>query len=146
MKMATLEGDATIVAGARAKTLLPHQEPSAAQTPPGALGKLVQLMRRDRHLSIAVLAEKADVELSDLQGIEHNPLHKAEPRTIYQLADFFGMPKKKLLQLSGLTAANDSHLVSEALRFAASSDPSAELSHDERAALQAFIAVLLEKK
>lgn len=146
MTMAAFEGNSTIVAGSRAKTLLLREEAEAVQTPIIAFGKLVQYLRRDRQLSIAELAKVADVESVDLKGIEQNPLYKVEPRTVHQLASFFGVPKKKMFQLSGLTAANDTHLVSEALRFAASADPSAELSQEEKAALRVFIAVLNEKQ
>jgi len=146
MKMAALEGNAAIVAGSCAQALQPNLENAVAQSPAVAFGKLVQLLRRDRRLSIAELAIKVDLDLADLKGIEQNPAYKTEPRSVYKLAEFFDVPRKMLLKLSGLTAANDESLISEALRFAASSDPSAELSKEEKAALRNFIAFLNEKQ
>jgi hypothetical protein len=51
-----------------------------------------------------------------------------------------------LLQVAGLTAPKDTHLLDEAVRFAARSEPVAALTVEERAALEAFVSVLSEKK
>ncbi len=146
-RIAQLEGDAEIVAGVHAKT--PHfpSEQSTVISMGTSLvfGKLIQLLRRDKKLSAEKLAAGADISLDDLNKIERDPLFRPDPRSVYMLAEFFDIPKKKLQQLSGLTAANDSHLQEEALRFAASANPAADLSREEKSALKAFISVLNEE-
>lgn len=147
MRMAAIEGGASITAGVHAKTItsVPLENPAAISEATFAFGKLIQLLRKKGRLSLEELATKADVDLDELKKIEENPLFIPEPRTVHFLAGFFELPKKKFLQLSGLTAANDSHLVDEAIRFAASARPGVELTREEKKALQEFIAVLNEK-
>ena len=110
-----------------------------------AFGIFIRLMRRRHKLSIEKLAELADIELSEAIEIEADSRHFPEARAVYQLAHFFRLPVGKLMQLSGLSAANDSRLVEESVRFAARSDSVEELSTHERAALDAFVSVLSEK-
>ena len=147
MRMAALEGGASITAGVHAKPVssVLLEDPAAMGEAAFAFGKLVQLLRRQSRLNLEELASKADVDFDELRQIEENPLFTPEPRTVHFLASFFDLSKKKLLQLSGLTAANDSHLVDEAIRFAASAKPGAELTPEEKKALRDFIAVLNEK-
>ena len=68
-----------------------------------ALGRFVQLKRRNDNLTLEELAEKADVELAELMNIEHDPSYEPEPRTLYQLAGVFGVSQRRLMGLSGLT-------------------------------------------
>lgn len=103
-------------------------------------------MRRSKHLTVEKLADDADVEISELVSIEEDAHYKAELRTVYQLAEFFDVQKSGLLQVAGLTVPKDTRLVDEAVRFAARSEPVAELTREERAALDAFVAVLSEQK
>jgi hypothetical protein len=49
------------------------------------------------------------------------------------------------MQLAGLTVQNNNRLNDEAARFAARSDPVVALTDEERAALEAFVAVLSEQ-
>lgn len=110
-----------------------------------AFGIFIRLMRRRQKLSVEKLSELADIELAEAIEIEADSRHLPEARAVYQLAKFFGLPVGKLMQLSGLSAANDSRLVEESVRFAARSDSVEELSAHERAALDAFVSVLSEK-
>lgn len=150
IRMAQLEADAEIGAGLVAIDPVFDGEPLAAPTPVDetnvAFGRFVRLMRRERRLSLEKLAEAADVEVVELIAIEDDTHHKPEIRTVYQLAQFFRVPRANLLQVAGLTAPKDQSLVTEAVRFAARSDPMAELTREERAALEAFVAVLSEQK
>lgn len=111
-----------------------------------AFGRFVRLMRRNRGLTIEKLAETADVEITELVAIEDDTRHKPEVRTVYQLANFFDVSRPNLMQIAGLVVAQDNRLVSEAARFAARSDPVAALTPEERAALDAFVAVLSGRK
>jgi hypothetical protein len=59
---------------------------------------------------------------------------------------FFDLPRESLLQIAGLTKPKDERIYEEAVRFAARSETVAALTPEERAALEAFVAVLSEKK
>jgi len=111
-----------------------------------AFGRFVRLMRRDRGLTLEKLAEDTDVEIAELIEIEDDTRHKPELRTVYQLANYFKVPRSNLLQVAGLTAPRDTRLIDEAVRFAARSESVAMLTPEERAALEVFVAVLSEEK
>jgi HTH-type transcriptional regulator, competence development regulator len=149
MRMAELEADAEIGAGPLAidpvfdgedAPVLAQEEPSVA------FGRFVRLMRRSRGLSVEKLAEDAAVEVVELVSIEESQHYRPEPRTVYQLATFFGVPGGNLMQVAGLTVPKDNHLIGEAVRFAARSESIAALTPEERSALEAFVAVLSEQK
>ena len=151
IRMAQLEGDAEIGAGQLAVDPVFDGEtaPVTATDEEGqniAFGRFVSLMRRQRGISLEKLADDADVDMTDLVEIESNPHHKPELRTAYQLANYFNVPQSGLMQVAGLTAPKDTRLFDEAVRFAARSEPTAALTPEEGAALEAFIAVLSEQK
>ena len=151
MRMAQLEADAEIGAGLLAGDPVFDGEAAPAVASDGegsniAFGRFVRLMRRQRRVSLEKLAEDADVDMADLVEIESDPHHKPELRTTYQLAIYFNLPRSGLMQVAGLTTAKDATLIDEAVRFAARSEPTAALSEEESAALEAFVAVLSKKK
>lgn len=110
-----------------------------------ALGRFVQLMRRQRKVSLERLADQADIEIAELMSIEQDAHYLPEPRTIYQLANTFSVSQKKLMGLSGLTKPKDVSYLEEAVRYAARSESIKELSPEEQAALDGLISVLSEK-
>ena len=151
MRMAQLEGDAEIGAGRLAVDPVFDGEaaPSATSDEEGpsiAFGRFVNLMRRQRGLSLEKLADDSDADMTDLVEIESDPHHKPDLRTVYQLANYFDVPRSGLLQMAGLTVPKDATLFNEAVRFAARSEPTAALSPEEGAALESFVAVLSEQK
>ncbi|MDB5800602.1 MAG: hypothetical protein JWL63_1541 [Rhodocyclales bacterium] len=121
---------------------------ASSENPNIVFGRFVNLMRRSRKLSREKLAEEVDIDISELIEIEESVGYSPEPRTVYQFASFFNLPKSRLMQLSGLTIQKDAYLMNAAVRFAASADTSIELSKDEKAALESFISALtkLESK
>ena len=148
LKMALLEGDGEIGAGLVA--IDPVFEGNAMATnssddPSIAFGRFVRLMRRNYGLSIEKLADDAAVDVVELVSIEDDTHHKPEVRTVYQLANFFKVPRPNLMQLAGLTIRHNNRLNDEAARFAARSDPVVALTEEERAALETFVAVLSEQ-
>ncbi len=148
LKLALLEGDSEIGAGLVA--IDPVFEGNAmaitsSDDPSIAFGRFVRLMRRGRGLSIEKLADDAAVDVAELVSIEDDTHHKPEVRTVYQLANFFRVPRPNLMQLAGLTVQNNNRLNDEAARFAARSDPVVALTAEESAALEAFVAVLSEQ-
>jgi HTH-type transcriptional regulator, competence development regulator len=150
MRMANLEEDSAIGAGQYALDPMFESTPEfvseAVEESNVVFGRFVRLMRRHQGLTLEKLAEDADIEITDLVEIEDDARHKPEPRTVFQLANYFHVPRANLMQVAGLTAPKDSHLIDEAIRFAARSDPVTKLSIEEKAALEAFVAVLSEQK
>lgn len=149
LRMAALEGDAVIGAGSRAFD--PVFEDEVAQTTAKeetgvAFGRFVRLMRRQRQLTVERLADDADIDVSELVLIEDDPHFKPDTRTVYQLAQTFGVPPGSLLQVSGRTVPRNDRLIQEAVRFAARSEPIVALTREEQAALDAFVVVLSEQK
>ena len=147
IQMAQLEADAEVGAGWLAVDPILDGEtvPSAATNDAGpnvAFGRFVRLMRRRKGLTLGKLAADADVDMVDLIAIESVPSHKPELRTAYQLANYFNVSRTGLLQVAGLTAPKDAGLLSETIRFAARSEPMAELTPEENAALEAFVTIL----
>ncbi|CAO4171717.1 helix-turn-helix domain-containing protein [Methylorubrum populi] len=144
------EGNAAVSAGLLAFDPAPEERPSSARMEVGeesriAFGKFVHLMRRRRGLSMEQLAEAAELEASELLVIEGDVHHVPEPRTVFKLAQTFDVSQRRLMQLAGLTAANDIGFREEAVRFAARSESVEKLTPDESSALEAFVAVLSEQ-
>ena len=143
---ARCEGDAVVGAGLVARDPAPESQSLAAgEETRIAFGRFVHLMRRRRGYSMEQLAERADLEPSELLVIEDNVHYVPGPRTVYKLAETFEVPQQRLMQLAGLAAANDAGLRREAVRFAARSESIEKLTAEESAALEAFVAVLSER-
>jgi transcriptional regulator with XRE-family HTH domain len=149
MRMAEMEAEEEIGAGQIAIDPIFDGEKAAAETAeeaPIAFSRFVSLMRRSRGLTVEKLAEDADVEMVELVGIEEGVQQKPEVRTVYQLANYFGVGRANLMQVAGLTVPKDNRIVTEAVRFAARSEPVAALTDEERKALEAFVSVLSDRK
>lgn len=145
LSRAANEGDAVIGAGALARD--PAYSASEASAAPAeenriAFGRFINLMRRQSGLSIEALADAAEVDASELLIIEDDVHYVPVPRTVFQLARMFNVAQPRLMQLAGLTVANDDGLREEAVRFAARSEAVHKLTPEESAALAAFVAVL----
>lgn len=107
-------------------------------------GRFVEFARRRRGLSVERLAQEADVDLAEIIAVECDPDKQPEGRTVHQLARVLGVSSEKLLELSGLVEPKDPTLGEAALRFAARSEPTAQLSPAEREAFEEFAKVLEE--
>ena len=107
-----------------------------------AFGTLIELLRRDRQLTIEHLASEARVELSELVNIEFDPKYVPSPRCVYQLASYFEIPQRSLLKLSNVTTVHSDKLRDAAVRFAANASNISQLSREERVALTDFVAFL----
>lgn len=119
-----------------------HRAVFTMNEPLVAFGRLVRLMRRKGGYSIEKLAEEACIDIEELIDIEEDAHYRPDVRTVYQLANVFDLPRSNLLQVAGLIEAQNDALYKEAVRFAARSEPVAELTPEERAALEAFVEVL----
>lgn len=150
LRMAEIEANAEIGAGPYALDPVFDGETTSGNEPNEessiAFGRFIRLMRRDRGLTLEKLAEDTDVEIAELVEIEDDTHYKPELRTVYQLASYFKLPHNNLLQVAGLTVPRNNRIINEAVRFAARSESVAVLTPEERAALEAFVAVLSEEK
>jgi transcriptional regulator with XRE-family HTH domain len=106
------------------------------------LGVLVRKLRTRDGLSIAELARRADVAEDELRQVEHDPHYTARPRLIHQLSEYFSVSLVMLSQMAGATHDFDRFLYNEAVKYAAHSDDVGTLSSEERAILDAFVAML----
>jgi HTH-type transcriptional regulator, competence development regulator len=111
-----------------------------------AFGRLIELERRKKGFSIKQLADRARLDEGELTCIEFDPRHEPDPSTVFQLASFFRIPEKPLMQLAGLTEARDRDFLSHAVRFAASSKPTAALTKEETDALESFVVELSKRQ
>jgi len=112
---------------------------------PRVFGRLIEFARRSRGLSVEELAKAADVDLAELVALECGADVEPTPRTVHKLAHVLGVSTGKLLVVAGLADAEDDTLKEATVRFAARSEPTAELSKPEREALDEFVKVLVER-
>lgn len=151
MRMAQLEGDAEIGAGRLASDPVFDSDTTTVAKRDGdesniVFGRLINLMRRQRGISLEQLAADADVTLNELVGIESDMDYRPALRTTYQLANYFHMPRTGFMQLAGLTDQKNARLAEGAVRYAAPAESTAELTPEENADLEAFVAVLSKQK
>lgn len=106
-------------------------------------GHFIELARRKAGLSLEALAERADVDLSELVAVERDNA-SPEPRTVFQLSNALDLPLRGLQELAGFFEVRSQRLNQAALRFAARSEPTAQLTPDEREALDEFVKALAE--
>ncbi len=146
---ARCEGETVPGAGPLAFDPVPDERSAAAVVPEEnriAFGKFVNMMRRRQGLSIEQFADASDLDARELLVIEDDLHYVPPPRTVFKLAQIFKVPQPRLMQLAGLTVANDQGLSDEAVRFAARSEAVQRLSREESAALEAFVAVLSKQE
>lgn len=110
-----------------------------------ALGVLVRQLRLRDGLTVAELAERAQVSEEELRQVEHDPHYTARPRLIFQLSKYFDVALASLSQMSGTTYAVERKLYNDAIQYAAWSDDMSVLTQEQREALDAFVAMLNER-
>lgn len=140
------EGFDTIVARGRAaaqRALATTEETADVEDLHRGLGTLIQMLRRRDRVTVDQLAAQARVDADELRRIELDATFEPNPRTIYQLEQYFELPERSLVILSGAVRV-DSLVRAEAVRFAASSTSIAELSREERRLLNSFVKFLRE--
>lgn len=122
----------------------PYQEDEFVEA--YAFGALVQLLRRDRKLTVDQLAAAVQVAAPELISIEFDPKYVPKPRTVFQLSKYFGLPDRPLMKLANVTTVHSDKLRDAAVRFAASSSKVMELTREERAALAEFVQFLVSQE
>ena len=110
-----------------------------------ALGVLVRQLRMKEGLTLALLAERAEILEDQLRQVEHDPHYTASPRLIFQLSKYFNVSLVMLSQLSGATHTVERSVYNAALKYAACSDDVSTLTVEERETLDVFVAMLNER-
>jgi transcriptional regulator with XRE-family HTH domain len=145
LAMAEQEGTREVSAGWVARDPAVVNEPGVTSLGERiAFGRLISLLRRHKEYTVEQLANKADVDAAEILSIEEHMLFEPDPRTVYQLAQTFGLSQQKLMELAGLGEPERS-VAESAIRFAARSEAPAKLTADERAALEEFLIDLADK-
>ncbi len=106
------------------------------------LSVLLRLLRRRDELSHEQLAERARIDADELRRIENDRTYTPKPRTVYQLEQFFQLPKRSLAKLAGMERDRTPQFTEQVLRFAASSKAIHKLTRDEARLLNAFVRFL----
>ena len=109
------------------------------------LSALVQLLRRQAHLSEDDLADAARVDADEIRRIEFDPTYSPSPRTVYQLEEYFNLPERTLVLLSGAVSSRTPGFTDEVLRFAAHSKEIGRLSREEKKLLNKFVRFLTKE-
>jgi transcriptional regulator with XRE-family HTH domain len=106
------------------------------------LSTLIRLLRKRDGLSEQQLADAANVDLSEIRQIETDERYSPSPRTIFQLEEYFKLPQRTLVLVSGSVATSSREFADEVLRFAAHSADIGGLSRAEKKLLNSFVQFL----
>jgi transcriptional regulator with XRE-family HTH domain len=142
--MAAMEEYEPVSAGEMYSRMLEKQqeEPLLSDSSLDVLGRLIELARRRKGLTVSGIAEKNNLELNEVLAIEQGCVTEPEPRVLFMLAKALDLPVKGLMELGGLVQNRDDYLGEAAVRFAANCKPTAKLTRSENEALEEFVKVL----
>jgi transcriptional regulator with XRE-family HTH domain len=107
-----------------------------------AFSTLMRLSRRERGLSVVQLSSKAGVAVPEIISIENDRDYIPKPRTVFQLANFFGISSGSLMKLANLTKVQDDTFRRETIRFAANATDFVNLGEHERELLHQYVHFL----
>jgi len=107
-----------------------------------AFGLMIEKLRLRDSLTIALLAQKAEVMVEELESIERDPHYQARPRTVSKLAKVFDVNVPRMMELSGVANTTDNRLPDEAVKFAAKSNGVSSLNSEEQIILNEFVKIL----
>ncbi len=144
--LAILEGIGVLVPSSNEPVVSSESVEETATRLRVALGTMVRQLRSRDKLSVGDLAQRIEVEPDQIRGIEHDPHFRPRPKTLHQLAKFFALPPRQVLQMAGATRSVDRQFYDEALKFAARSDDLTGLTAGEQEALYAFVQFLNERE
>ena len=102
----------------------------------------MQMMRRKRKMTIDALAVRTNIGREELIAMERNPGYRPSPLTLHKLSRFYDIPEKQMLVLAGAVKDISPNIGLSASRFAAQSESFANLTSEEKKALDDFIMAL----
>lgn len=103
---------------------------------------LMQMLRRKEKLTVDELAAKADIDRDEVIAMERNPGYRPSPLTLHKLSRFYRIPERRILVLAGAVKDTPRDIREQASRFAAQSESFADLTDEEKRALDEFIKVM----
>ena len=118
-----------------------RQEPG----PPLVFRIFMHDLRRWKQLTVDQLSARIDVPRENLAGLERDEHYRPDPLILHRLAQFYGIPNRRLAQLAGAGREVPAGLQKQASRFAAKSDSFARLTKQEKRAIDEFVRVLREE-
>ena len=110
-----------------------------------AVGKAVDLRRRERGLTPETLAEQARVTVEMLFDLERGVVMPNSPSVIRLVSRVLDLPADKLIAAGSLSPVAAPDLQTAAMRFVRHAQAPEQLSPREREALTAFIGALAEQ-
>lgn len=106
-----------------------------------AFQQFLQFLRRRKGLTLDDLARKTGIDRADLAGMEQRGM-VPEPLVLHHLSKFFDVPVQQMLRLAGLVGDRNEEFARHESRFAAQSESFDTLTHEEKKALDEFLAYL----
>lgn len=110
-----------------------------------AVGKAIDLRRRERGLTPEALAEQARVSVEMLLDLERGVRMPNSAAVIRLVSRVLDLPADKLIAAGGLSAVADPALQTAAMRFVGRARVPEQLTPPEREALTEFIGALAER-
>lgn len=107
-----------------------------------ALGKLIELKRRETGLTIDRLAESAHVTVCEVMNLERGLGEGVDSAVLQSVASALHLPPQKLATMLGSRAPEARPIQEAAVRFAARTSGMDELKQVERDALSEFVEAL----
>ena len=102
----------------------------------------MQMLRRDRGLTIDGLAKEAGIEREELIAIERNVAYRPTPVTLQKLSKFYDIPQRRLAVLAGVVRDVPEDIQDQASRFAAQAESFTNLSKEEKESVEQFVTFL----
>ena len=137
------DDDFNVVAGTHSEELsdgVVHSEEDFAESL--AFSTLIRLSRKERGLTVAQLANDAGIAVLEVISMERDHDYIPKPRTVFQLASFFGISSGSLMKLANITKVHDDKFRTETIRFAANATDFVNLGDHERELLHEFVHFL----
>jgi transcriptional regulator with XRE-family HTH domain len=108
------------------------------------LPRLLRDLRRSRLLTLDELAEQASVPREELCRLERGDRGPTGHETLRRLADFYGIPRRRLEELSGGAPGMPEGIREQVARYSRWSGRPAELTPEEQASLDRVLTALRE--
>ncbi|MFH1268033.1 MAG: helix-turn-helix domain-containing protein [Planctomycetota bacterium] len=105
---------------------------------------VVQMLRRRHGLTVAALAQRANIDRDEIVAMERNNAYRPSPLTLHKLCSFYRIPERQMLVLAGAIKEAPQRFSERASRFAAQSESFAKLTKEEQKVLDEFVQFLKE--
>lgn len=105
-------------------------------------GCVVKQLRISMKATVNDLAKASQIQAEEVEMIEADDGYVPKPRTVSQLAEYFGIAKPAFIQLAGLAKQSDPRLTEGAVRFAACSTNMNIGDREQQRAVREFVRIL----